>query len=142
MFAIKDLESIKNLAAILVIPFFAAAYISDGAMDTIRDPILDWLRNHDSAAVSTFGWAIWFLIVVAIVAAVLAAFDFCVVWLHVQLGDTYVMAWLGFACLTAGIFVLSIAMPGLPKSPLNPLWHFALLCYGFSLIHRASKSVP
>jgi phosphoglycerol transferase MdoB-like AlkP superfamily enzyme len=142
MFAIKDLESVKNLGAILVIPSFSAAYISDGAMETIRDPILDWLRNHDSSAASTVGWAIWFLVVVAVVTAVLAVFDFGVVWLHVQLGDTYVMAWFGFACLTAGVFVLSFAMPGVPQSPLNPLWHLALLCYGFSLIHRASKPVP
>lgn len=139
MFAIKDLESIKNLAAILVIPFFAAAYVSDGALETLHDPLLDWLRNHDSAAIKSFGWAVWFLIVVALVTVTFAVFDYCVVWLHVQLGDTYVMAWLGFACLTAGIFVLSFVMPGLPKSPLNPLWHLAILCYGFSLVDRASK---
>lgn len=83
MFAIKDLESVKNLAAILVIPFFSAAYVLDGAMETIRDPILDWLRNQNSSAVNNVGWAIWFLVVVAAITAVLTAFDFCVVWLHV-----------------------------------------------------------
>lgn len=139
MFAIKDLESIKNLATILVIPFFAAAYVSDGALETLRDPLLDWLRNNDSNVIQTIGWGIWFLIVVALVTFAFATFDYCVVWLHVQLGDTYVMAWFGFSCLTAGVLVLSFVMPGLPKSPLNPLWHLALLCYGFSLIERASK---
>lgn len=140
MFAVKDLESIKNLASILVIPFFASAYMSDGAMTTLRDPFLDWLRSHDSALIAVVGWAIWIFIVVGLVTAILAALDFCIVWLHVQLGDTYVMVWFGFSFLTAGIFVLSFVIPDLPKSPLNPLWHLALLCYGFSLVHRASIS--
>jgi hypothetical protein len=139
MFAIKDLESIKNIAGILTIPFFSAAYVSDGAMDTIRDPVLDWLRNHHSTIISNCGWFIWFLVVVAVVTVVFAVVDYAIVWLHVRLGDTYVMPWLGFTCLTAGIFVLSFALPNIPKSPLNPLWHIALLCYGFSLIDRASK---
>lgn len=139
MFAIKDLESIKNLAAVLVIPFFSAAYVSDGALETIKDPVLDWLRASDSSIVSAAGWTVWFLIVIGIVTALLAAFDSCVVWLHVALGDNFVMAWFGFACLTAGLFILSLVMPGIPKSPFNPLWHLAFLCYGFGLIDRAAK---
>ncbi len=139
MFAIKDLESIKNLASVLVIPFFTAAYISDEKLKAIQDPLLNWLRNSDSASISIFGWAVWFLIIVAVVTAALAIFDNGVVWLHVQLGDKYVMAWFGFACLTAGLFLLSFIVPELPKSPLNPFWHLALLCYGFSLVDRASK---
>ena len=139
MFAIKDLESVKNLASILVIPFFAAAYASDQALETIHDPVLDWLRNCNSVPIQSLGWLGWFLLVVALVTFALAVTDYCVVWLHVKLGDTYVMAWLGFACLAAGILVLSYVVPGLPKSPINPLWHFALLCYGFSLVERASK---
>lgn len=139
MFAIKDLESIKNLGAILVIPLFAAAYISDGALEIVRDPMLDWLRNQDSAAIKTFGWAIGLLIIVALVTFAIAIFDSCVAWLHVKLDAIYFMAWFGFACLTAGIFVLSFVIPGLPQSPINPLWHLGLLCYGFSLVDRASK---
>ena len=141
MFAIKDIESVKNLAGVLVIPFFTAAYISDGTMNKIRDPLFDWLRSQDSCIISAFGWAFWLLTVVAVVTMAIALFDTCVVWLHVKLGDTFVMLWFGFAFLAAGILVLSFAMPGLPKSPLNPLWHISLFCYGFTLIDRAGKSV-
>lgn len=139
MFAIKDVESIKNLAAILTIPLFAAAYVSDGALETIRDPVLDWLRNNDIQSIKLFGWVVWFLIVVAIVTFVFSAVDFGIIWLHVWLDNSYFMAWVGFSCITAGLLVLSIALPGLPQRPINPLWHLALLCYGFSLVDRAAK---
>jgi len=139
MFAIKDLESIKNLAAILTIPLFAAAYVSDGALDTIRDPFFDWLRNNDVQSIKLVGWVLWFLTVVAIVTFVFAAVDFCIIWLHVWLDNSYFMAWVGFSCITAGLLILAIALPGLPQSPINPLWHLALLCYGFGLVDRAAR---
>ncbi|MDD5330266.1 MAG: hypothetical protein PHX38_09695 [Sulfuricella sp.] len=139
MFAIKDLENLKNLAAILVIPFLAAAYICDGALEIVRDPILDWLRNNDAAALTLLGWAAWFLIVIGLITLFVALIDFAIVWLHVNVGDAYVMAWFGFACITAGLFILSPALPNLPNSPLNPFWHLGLLCYGFSLVDRSAK---
>lgn len=139
MFAIKDLESLKNLSTVMVIPCFAAAYVSDGAQEAIRDPVLNWMRESNYFGIQFIGWVMWLLIVVTLVGAVVALLDYCVVWLQVKTGEVYLMVFLGFACLTAGLLVLSLVMPGLPKSPLNPLWHFALLCYGFSLIERASK---
>ena len=139
MFAIKDLESLNNLAHILVIPFFAAAYITDGAWQTLHDPLFDWLRNHDAIAIKTIGWAACLLIVVAFAAAAFLLVDAAIVWLHVRSGDHYVMAWAGFACLTAGLFVFAVVLPGIPQSPLNPFWHLALLCYGLSLVERAAK---
>lgn len=141
MFAVKDLESTKNLAAVLVIPLFTAAYISDGALEAIRDPVLDWLRNHSSSVVRVCGWAFWLLVVGGIVTFVLCAIDKCIVWLHVRVGGVYVMAWFGFTCISAGLFILSLALPSLPKSPLNPLWHLALLCYGFTLVDRSFGKV-
>lgn len=56
MFALKDIESLKNLASILTIPFFAAAYLIDGVLETILDPFLDWLRNFPQPLVQIGGW--------------------------------------------------------------------------------------
>lgn len=139
MFAIKDLESIKNLASILVIPFFSAAYIADNALANFHDPILDWLKSSDAILFNIAGWSLWFILVVAIVSFVFFVVDYLIIWIHVEFGNTYVMALIGFTCLTAGVFVLSPMLQGLPISPLNPLWHLAFLCYGFSLIDRSAK---
>ena len=139
MFAIKDIESLKNLAAILTIPFFSAAYVIDGALDTIQDPVLDWLRSSSHQWLKVGGWVFWLLVVVAVVAMVFLLIDQAIVWLHVQTGDHFVMPWAGFASLTAGVFVFSYVFPHMPVSPLNPFWHLGFLAYGLSLVDRASR---
>ena len=139
MFAIKDIESLKNLAAILTIPFFSAAYVIDGALNTIQDPILDWLRHSSHPWLKIGGWVLWLLVVVAVVAVVFLLIDQAIVWLHVQTGDQFVMPWVGFASLTAGVFVFSYVFPHMPESPLNPFWHLGFLAYGLSLVDRASR---
>ena len=40
MVAIKDLESLKNLAAIFVVPFFAAASIADGTFTSTCEAVM------------------------------------------------------------------------------------------------------
>lgn len=140
MFALKDIESLRNLASVLTIPFFSAAYVIDGARDTIKDPILDWLRNFPHSLVQIGGWAFWFMIVVMVVASVFLLIDETIVWLHVKTGDHLVMPWIGFTSLTAGIFVFCYVFPKMPASPLNPFWHLGFLAYGLSLVDRAAKS--
>lgn len=140
MFAVKDIESLKNLASILTIPFFSAAYVIDGALDTIQDPMLDWLRNSSSLWLKLGGWVLWLLLVVAVVAIVFLLIDQAIVWLHVKVEEAgFIMPWFGFASLTAGVFVFSYVFPHMPASPLNPFWHLGFLAYGLSLVDRASR---
>ena len=139
MFALKDIESLRNLASILTIPFFAAAYLIDGALETIHDPFLDWLRNFPHPLVQIGGWAFWLLIVVAVVAIIFLLIDQAIVWVHVQTGDKFVMPWVGFTSLTAGVFIFCYVFPKMPLSPLNPFWHLGFLAYGLSLVDRAAK---
>ena len=140
MFAVKDIESLKNLASILFIPFFSAAYVMDGALDTVQDPVLDWLRKSSLQWLKISGWAIWLLLVVAVVTLVFLLIDQVVVWLHVQTGDHLVMPWVGFASITVGAFVFCYVFPNMLASPLNPFWHLGFLAYGLSLVDRASRS--
>jgi len=139
MLAIKDLESLKNIAVVVVIPLFAAAYVADGGINQIKDPILSWLRNNPYISIKIVGWAISFLWVVGIIAIALALIDFVLVWIDVNTGMELFLPWAGFACLTAGLFVFSHFIAGLPESPLNPFWHLGLISYGFTLIDRSAK---
>ena len=139
MFAIKDLESIKNLASIMVIPFLSAAWIADAGPYRIAGPLMVWLENFNYPALKLVGLAVAIFATVVLATILLAAFDYCVVWLHVELDLVYLMPAVGFSAITAGLFVLSFLTPELPKSSLNPFWHFGLLCYGFSLFSRAQK---
>ena len=141
MFAIKDIESIKNLASILTIPFFSAGYAIDGAVETIQDPILEWLQNSSHHWLQIGGWGLWLLLVVAIVTIVFLLIDQGIVWLHFKIEAVgFIMPWFGFASLTAGVFVFSYVFPNMPASPLNPFWHLGFLAYGLSLVDRASKT--
>jgi len=108
-------------------------------LETLHDPILDWLRGASHSWLKISGWAFWLLIVVAVVSIVFLLIDQAIVWLHVQTGDKFVMPWFGFASLTAGVFVFSYVFPGMPISPLNPFLHLGFLAYGLSLVDRASK---
>jgi hypothetical protein len=138
VFAIKDLESIKNLAAILVIPFFAAAYVSENASNTFRDSLFNSVNNIEVTAIKLLGYAGWLLFVVFIAMLLFAILDAGIVWIHIKTYKTFFMPIIGFTCLTVGIFVLSFAWSSLPKSPLNPFWHIALICYGFTLVDRSA----
>ncbi|VWC20550.1 hypothetical protein BLA13014_05699 [Burkholderia aenigmatica] len=139
MFAIKDIESVKNLASILVIPFFAAAFIAGGGLNTFNDPVTGWLTASSYLPFKIIGYSLLLASVVALTTLTFAIVDYCVIWIHVTLNSAYPMAIFGFTSLTAGLFVLSFAVPGLPKSPLNPFWHFGFLCYGFSLLSRGEN---
>ena len=139
MLALNDLESIKKLATVLVIPFFAAAYIADGASQTVTDPVLDWFRNHDSSAIRGTGWFLWLFVVVMLVTMTVAAVDWVIQWLDLRLEGVFIAFAVAISCLTAGVFVLNVFIPEVPKSPLNPLWHIGMLCYGFNLLNRSEK---
>lgn len=139
MFAIKDIESLKNLAAILTIPLFSAAYLMEGPFEIFRDPAIDWLRNSPHPWLKISGWAIWLIFLVAVVAIIFLLIDQAIIWLHIQTGGRYIMPWLGFSCLTIGILGLSYAFPKMPTSPINPFWHLGFLAYGLSLMDQASK---
>jgi len=93
MFAIKDLESLRNIAVIVVIPLFTAAYVADGGISRIKDLILSWLRNNPCISIQIVGWAISFLWVVGIIAISLALIDFILVWIHVNTGMEVFLPW-------------------------------------------------
>ena len=76
--------------------------------------------------------------VVLVVAFFFTLFDQSVIW--VQPLFEFVTPALSLVFLTAGVFVLTLLFPGVDKSPLNPFWHIAFLCYGFSLFERGQKS--
>lgn len=140
MFALKDIESLKNHASILTIPFFSTAYVIDCALKTIHDPFLGWLKSLDHPLLQFSGLPLWLLAVVAIVAVILILIDKLVVWLDSNTGEFFVMFWVGFTCMAAGFFVFCYFFPKMPTSPLNPFWHIGFLVYGLSLVNRAANS--
>lgn len=141
-FAVKDLASLRNLAHILVIPFFAAAYVSGGAAAVGADPVIRWLQSSSITWLRNSGWILWFLCAVGITAVTFFLVDEGLQWVtehvKVRLISHLLAPLISFACLTAGLFVLSYSVPTLPRSPFNPFWHLGLLCYGFSLIDRSA----
>lgn len=139
MFAIKDLESIKKLSSLLVIPLIAAACLVDGAFADIHTAIAQGFSIAAIPLLSAVGEAVWVCLLVAMVGISLILFDKVIVWLDVRSGESFVMLWLGFAALTMGVLVLSAVISSLPRTPLNPIWHLAFLAYGFSLIDRSAK---
>lgn len=141
MIAIKDFESLNKLASVLAIPFFSAAYLTDGVPVSIQNQFLEWLKSSSLPLLKIGGWALWLFFVVAIVALVFLLIDQFIIWLHVITGDQVLMPWVGFTFLTAGIFVLGDVFPHLPQSPLNPLWHLGFVAYGLSLVKRGFKDV-
>lgn len=137
IFALKDIESLKNLASTLTIPFFAAACILDVGLQAA----LDTLKNISHPLVQIGVCGFWLFIVVALVSMIFLLIDNAIVWLHVATGDRLVMLWVGFTSITAGIFICCYMLPKMPASPLNLFWHLGLLTYGLSLVSRAIKSV-
>lgn len=139
MFALKDIESLKNYASIITIPFFSAAYATDCALGTINDPALGWLKNFDYPLLRVCGLALWLLATVTVIAIVVIVIDEIVVWLDSNSGETFVMLLMAFTCITVGIFIFCYIFPKMPTSPLNPFWHIGFLAYGLSLVNRAAK---
>lgn len=139
MFALKDIESLKNLASVLTIPFFAAAYAMDCALETFHDQFLGWLKNFSHPLIHFGGLVIWLLAIVAIAAGILIVIDKIVVWLDSNTGELFVMFWVGFTFMTAGAFIFCYVFPKAPTSPLNPFWHLGFLAYGLSLVNRAAR---
>ena len=140
MFAIKDLDSIKTHAVVLIIPFLAAAYVSDSQTQTFTDPMQEWLRIHATAGlISVLGWASWLFVVVAVVSTALFLLHAVLVWLDLRFKEGFLLAWTGMTLIAAGVFLLTFVVPSVPKSPLNPFWHLAFLCYGFTLLEINSK---
>lgn len=139
MLSIKDFESIKNISAIICTPLIAAALITDGILIHDIAAELTWLTESSLSILRISGWAISLMITVATVIIAFFIFDSLIVWIHVKLGDIYVMPFIAMTLLTAGLFVLSILIPNIPKSPLNPFWHMAFIAHGFNLIDRAGK---
>jgi len=139
MIAVKDLESLKHIAARLFIPFFAAALLSDGGIGFLNDQTLQVGVNSPVFAIKIASWTIGFMMAVAVVAFATLIIDQSVIWIHVRTGDKIVMPWVGFASLTCGLFIFSNVFPNMPKSPLNPFWHLGFLAYGTTLIDRAAK---
>lgn len=133
----------RTIAAlsILVIPFFTAALIADGAFHSMGASLID-LFGSDSLIVKLFIWTLRFLILAAITYTAMVIIDPIIVRLSKLLPETdeiSIMAWIGFACIAAGLFALGFVVDGLPKSPLNPFWHFGLLSYGLSLVNRSGR---
>lgn len=139
MFALKDIESLKNLSSVLTIPFFAAAYALDCALETLHDQFLGWLKNFSHPLIQFSGVAIWLLVVVALASGIVILIDKIVVWLDSNTGELFVMFWVGFTFMAAGIFVFCYVFPKMPASPLNPFWHLGFLAYGLSLVNRAAR---
>lgn len=139
MLSIKDFESIKNISTIICIPFIAAALITDGILINDIAAELIWLTESSFSAIKIIGWALSLITTVTIAALAFCIFDLLIVEIHVSLGNRYILPLIAMTLLTAGLFVLSILMPNIPKSPLNPFWHMAFIAYGFNLIDRAGK---
>ncbi len=145
MVSIKDLESLKNLASLLAVPFFTAAMIVDHTFDALRDGIMAlplWWFRHVTQSEPRF--AAFFLgcfvlvglvgVIMAVGTSLLLDVDRAVARIPVVGKHLPLAGWVGLTCITAGLFVVEVVIPGLPPSPLNPFWHLGLLCYGVGLI--------
>lgn len=149
---LRDLVSLKPLAVFLAIPFFAAASLADQTFDLLLDvslPPLMWVV-HQIAYLDPeiIQLVLRCFIVVGMVGVILFGVTFPLVWLVDRVANLPVVGnsvlavellalpllWIGLACITAGLLVIEVVIPGLPPPPLNPFWHLGLLGYGRLLI--------
>jgi hypothetical protein len=150
MISLGDAASLKDLPILLTVPFFTAAAMVDHILDTPRDVILAlpmwWVRRVTQSDASLAEFFLGCFVLVGLVGAIVIVAIYMVVDLDQAVEripvvgkHLAVLIWVAWTCITAGLFVVEVVIPGLPKSPLNPVWHLGLLSYGVGLIDWGAK---
>ena len=150
MISLDDAASLKDLLILLTVPFFTAAAMVDHILDTPHDVILAlpmwWVRRGTQSDASLAEFFLGCFVLVGLVGTIVIVATYMVADLdraveHIPVVGKHlaVLIWVAWTCITAGLFVVEVVIPGLPKSPLNPVWHLGLLSYGVGLIDLGAK---
>jgi hypothetical protein len=134
MFSLRDLTGFLSVAGMLTAPCLATASLVSLApwVGVADDPLGD-LPDMP-------GLWVWCAVLVVLVCLTIIAVSSLLFWLDEHLvgiplaGDYLLVLWVGLSCITVGLLVLGTVIPGLPASPLNPLWHVGLLGYGVLIL--------
>jgi hypothetical protein len=106
MFAVKDLETLKNLGGLLTIPLFSAACLLDIRKMEFSDSDLLWIRDRPQEW-GVFGWIFLIVIIVVVVFCLLEVIHWLVLVPITRIGVfNVILPLLGLSCLTMGVFVL------------------------------------
>ena len=131
MMSLKDIESLKNLAGILSIPFFAIACVADGFLIQMVTEFP--LENKVIPLILRFTIAV---IMVFLVQVLVTPY---ILMLGPKPGTIDLMPFpvaFAFICIAVGLYGFGSLIPDLklPPSPLNVFWHLGILSYGLLIL--------